>query len=62
MPKSVPTYEWECVENAYDTDRLPVPGGWLYRTWTLDGDRQPVTIKAMVFVPTPATPPEQEAE
>lgn len=33
------------------TERLSVPGGWLYRT--LDGRTEPRTVQ-MVFVPEPA--------
>jgi hypothetical protein len=49
---SVSDREWEDVvsPNTGDyTERLAVPGGWLYRT-CLDG-REPDVAVAMVFVP-----------
>ena len=47
---SGPAPEWELV--AWLTQRLPVPGGWLYAN--LDGSGKTI---AMVFVPRPPTPP-----
>jgi hypothetical protein len=44
--------KWEVVSAPHDddvTDRLVVPGGWIYRTSTY-GDRS----VALVFVPDPA--------
>lgn len=48
--------EWEDVESPYEgdyTDRLKVPGGYLYRTYFVDvkGRDRTVTAVAMVFVP-----------
>ena len=51
--------EWEDVESPFEGDyleRIPVPGGWLYRT-VLHKDREsnesgPVCT-ALTFVPTP---------
>lgn len=39
------THEWEPVGS--DTERMRVPGGWLYRYTSASGD------VALVFVPTP---------
>lgn len=65
MPTTNDT-KWETVDcydgdgNLIETERLPVPGGWLYRTVcfaytrsTADG-MNPVAT-AMVFVPQSAT-------
>ena len=49
--------EWEDVASPYPgdyTERLCVPGGWLYRTWiqTYSNDENgESTCVAMVFVP-----------
>ena len=50
-PIDAPPAEWEHV--AHDTDRLKVPGGWLYRVFN-DGDRWGDTAGwAICFVPEP---------
>lgn len=40
---------WEHV--AYNTDRLRVPGGWLYRSAAWDPDTDTAISYAMCFVP-----------
>jgi hypothetical protein len=42
----VTDHDWEPVND--DTQRLAVPGGWLYRTWIIDDDGAPF---AVAFVP-----------
>jgi sugar/nucleoside kinase (ribokinase family) len=45
--------KWERV--AEDTDRLPVPGGWLYRTKQYAGAGGGYNV-ALCFVPAPVEP------
>jgi hypothetical protein len=45
--------KWELVDDERgQTDRLKIPGGWLYRTTVSDRDSD-VVPAAMVFVPDP---------
>lgn len=47
---------WELVTDTRDveaTDRLEVPGGWLYRTLIIPYTEDGNTAVAMVFVPRP---------
>jgi hypothetical protein len=59
---TVHAIEWEVLEIddvsgdiSGETCRLPVPGGWLYRTVCARENRAPIGL-AMVFVPNPASP------
>jgi len=58
---------WELVART-ELDllqRLPVPGGWLYRTLVWSHNRTgevPYLTVAMVFVPTPAVEEERDHE
>lgn len=48
---------WETVVDQHgygDTERLEVPGGWLYRTTFAGADQSAPPSVAMVFVPDPA--------
>ena len=42
--------KWQMIDSA--TDRMLVPGGWLYRCWTPED-----TAAALAFVPDPGTLP-----
>ena len=50
--------EWELVTDQFsgNTYRLPVPGGWIYRTFLYDSGVDRNTAVAMVFIPTPHLP------
>lgn len=61
-PRNEPMWEWVGVGNSdheipgsavpglwHDLQRLPVPGGWLYRDTTVNG-------VALAFVPDPSSP------
>ena len=52
------TAEWESVcEDALDTRRMHVPGGWLYKTkvvcWVENGSVPDAPAVAIAFVPDP---------
>jgi hypothetical protein len=47
-------HRWETVEdfcNGDYTDRMVVPGGWIYRNNRMDPDKKEWKTVAMVFVP-----------
>lgn len=53
MPVDEPLEEWEDVDHNLDTQRLKVPGGWLYMTRLYEDEESTRFQIAMCFVPRP---------
>jgi hypothetical protein len=52
-----PNHKWQCIIDRTEdvTERLKVPGGWLYRTQLWQVDTPASITVALAFVPEPAS-------